>query len=55
LVAPRRSLHGKFELAAAHQIKPTLQTFPFSIEGIEKAVEVLNSGKMRYRGVLAWE
>lgn len=55
LVASRRSLDGILEFAAAHQITPTLQKFPFTAEGIENAVAVLKSGKMRYRGVVARE
>lgn len=53
--AARRSLHSLFAFVAEHNIHPTLQMFPMSIEGIESAVDVLNSGKMRYRGVLTWE
>ena len=52
LVAARQMHRDMLEFAAYHNIKPITQTFPMTVEGIEDAFETLNSGKMRYRGVL---
>ncbi|KAH8703640.1 putative alcohol dehydrogenase [Talaromyces proteolyticus] len=54
LTSSRRSLRRLFEFVAERDIHPTLQKFPMSVEGIETAAKVLDSGKMRYRGVLCW-
>jgi len=43
------------QFAAQHKIKPVLMEFPLSQEGITKAMETLNDGNMRYRGVLVPE
>ncbi|CRG89156.1 hypothetical protein PISL3812_06192 [Talaromyces islandicus] len=55
LTSSRRSLRGLFQFAAERNIHPMLQRFPMSIDGIETAARILNSGKMRYRGVLCWK
>ena len=39
--------------AAEHDIKPVVEVFPMTKDGAEKAIERLNSGKLRYRAVLA--
>ncbi|KAF2097724.1 GroES-like protein [Rhizodiscina lignyota] len=52
LVAPRFSHRNMLAFAARNGIKPIINEFPLSVEGIEKAFDVLNEGKMRYRGVL---
>jgi D-arabinose 1-dehydrogenase-like Zn-dependent alcohol dehydrogenase len=38
--------------AALHDIKPTIEKFPMSTEGIEESIKRLEDGTMRYRGVL---
>ncbi|KAF8851279.1 putative NADP-dependent alcohol dehydrogenase C 2 [Acephala macrosclerotiorum] len=35
-----------------HGVRPIVEEFPMSREGIEEAMRKLNSGRMRYRGVL---
>lgn len=40
------------EFAARHQIKPWIEEFPMTAEGIAKAFNRLEGGQMRYRGVL---
>lgn len=52
LVASRRSLRSLVEFAAEKKITPTTMTFPLDREGVEKAMQTLREGKMRYRGVL---
>ncbi|KAJ9623307.1 hypothetical protein H2204_011213 [Knufia peltigerae] len=52
LVATRQIHREMLEFAALHHIKPIIQTFPMSLEGVNKAFETLEAGKMRYRGVL---
>ncbi|RKL19225.1 hypothetical protein BFJ68_g3500 [Fusarium oxysporum] len=41
--------------SALHGIKPIIETFPFTEDGINEAMEKLRQGRMRYRGVLAME
>ncbi|KIW04055.1 uncharacterized protein PV09_04873 [Verruconis gallopava] len=55
LVAARQIHKEMLEFAAQHGIKPITQTFPLNKEGISQAFETLESGKMRYRGVLVAE
>lgn len=55
LVASRHSTRALLEFAAKKKIFPTTQTFPFTKSGIEEAMQVLRTGKMRYRGVLIRE
>ncbi|KAJ5591447.1 Polyketide synthase enoylreductase [Penicillium hispanicum] len=52
LVASRRSLRSLMQFAADKKIAPTSMTFPLTHSGLEKALETLRNGKMRYRGVL---
>lgn len=35
-----------------HDIKPSIERFPMTVEGITNAFERLEGGKIRYRGVL---
>jgi D-arabinose 1-dehydrogenase-like Zn-dependent alcohol dehydrogenase len=37
---------------ALHKVKPISEKFPMTAEGIEQALEKLNKGSMRYRGVM---
>lgn len=43
------------DFAARINIYCIKEKFPMTLEGVKAAVEKLKSGKMRYRGVLAWE
>ncbi|KAI9739065.1 MAG: hypothetical protein M1834_007277 [Cirrosporium novae-zelandiae] len=48
-----RAVHTQMlEFAARKGIKPQIMKFPYTLEGVEKAFETLESGKMRYRGVI---
>jgi D-arabinose 1-dehydrogenase-like Zn-dependent alcohol dehydrogenase len=38
--------------SAAHGVKPAIEKFPMSEEGLAEALGKLNANKMRYRGVL---
>lgn len=38
--------------AAKHNIRPIIQEFPASVEGVTEALEKLDKGEIRYRGVL---
>lgn len=40
------------EFAASHGIKPVLEKFPLTEEGIDASFKKLRDGEMRYRGVL---
>lgn len=52
LVAAREIHREMLDFAATHDIRPIIETFPMSKEGVEQAFEKLESGSMRYRGVL---
>jgi D-arabinose 1-dehydrogenase-like Zn-dependent alcohol dehydrogenase len=47
--------HEMLSFSALHKIKPIIETFAFTEDGINEAMEKLRLGKMRYRGVLAME
>jgi len=55
LVAARKVHHEMLQFAALHGIKPVIQTFPMTKEGVEECFKTLEEGKMRYRGVLVAE
>lgn len=40
------------KFAARHQIKPWVEEFPMTEEGLEEAFDKLESGQMRFRGVV---
>ncbi|KAJ9614519.1 hypothetical protein H2200_002656 [Cladophialophora chaetospira] len=52
LVAAREIHREMLEFAAIHNIKPIVQTFPLTQDGVIDAFQRLEDGKMRYRGVL---
>ena len=53
LVAARQVQRDMLVFAAHHQIKPIIEQFPMTQQGITDCMDKLQSGKMRYRGVLA--
>jgi D-arabinose 1-dehydrogenase-like Zn-dependent alcohol dehydrogenase len=55
LVASRGIHDDMLRFAAHNEIKPVIETFSFTEEGFAQALERLNSGKLRYRGVLVAE
>lgn len=53
VVVGSRQIHREMlQFAATQGIKPIIQTFPMTKQGIEQCFEALEGGKMRYRGVL---
>jgi D-arabinose 1-dehydrogenase-like Zn-dependent alcohol dehydrogenase len=52
LTASRSTINKLLDFVAQHNIVPTVETFPMTVEGAEEAIEKLKTGKMRYRGVL---
>jgi D-arabinose 1-dehydrogenase-like Zn-dependent alcohol dehydrogenase len=46
------SLKAMLEFAAKHDIKPTIEKFPLTKQGVIDAMQKLRDGKVRYRGVL---
>ncbi|KAL1875405.1 hypothetical protein Daus18300_003144 [Diaporthe australafricana] len=52
--ASRRNHDEMLAFAARNQIKPWVEVFPMSENGLKEAFERLENGEMRYRGVLAW-
>ncbi|KAB8300934.1 hypothetical protein EYC80_002859 [Monilinia laxa] len=51
LVAARHIHRDMLAFAAHHNIRPIIEEFPMSEEGIQEAMKKLEDGKMRYRGV----
>ena len=55
-IAPSRGTHIKMlRFSAFHDIKPIVQTFPLTAEGLEDAMDKLRRGQVRYRAVLVAE
>lgn len=52
LVAARHIHNQMLAFSALHNIAPILEKFPMTKEGITEAMDKLNNGGMRYRGVL---
>jgi D-arabinose 1-dehydrogenase-like Zn-dependent alcohol dehydrogenase len=40
------------DFVVSHRIKPAIEKFPFSVDGINKAFDKLDRGTIRYRAVL---
>lgn len=53
--ASRENHIRMLEFAARHKLKPWIEAFPMSAEGVAEAFEKLEQGGMRYRGVLVVE
>lgn len=51
VVAPRYIHNRMLEFAALHQIKPVINKFPMSEEGINEGIEKLGKGEIHFRGV----
>jgi D-arabinose 1-dehydrogenase-like Zn-dependent alcohol dehydrogenase len=51
IVASRYIQNRMLEFSALHKIAPILEKFPMTEEGINEAMDKLNEGNMRYRGV----
>lgn len=51
-IAPVASIQAMLAFAAKHSIKPQIEKFPMTQDGISKAMQKLRDGNMRYRGVL---
>ncbi|KAF5348668.1 hypothetical protein D9758_006803 [Tetrapyrgos nigripes] len=54
-LATRHMQYKMLEFAGRNQIHAMVEKFPMTVEGVNAAVHRLQSGKMRYRGVLSWE
>jgi len=52
LVAARQVQREMVAFAAHHQIRPIIEQFPMTVDGIQRAMKKLEDGKMRYRGVV---
>jgi D-arabinose 1-dehydrogenase-like Zn-dependent alcohol dehydrogenase len=63
MIGKELSIHGScsstpdevqtmLQFAVKHNIKPSVELFPMTVEGISNAFERLEKGKLRYRGVL---
>ena len=52
LVAPRNQHRQMLDFAALHQIKPIVEEFPMTEDGIKKAMDKLDRGEVYYRAVL---
>lgn len=52
MIATKQGYRDMLEFAVQHKIKSVNQEFPMTLEGINEALAALETGKMRYRGVL---
>jgi D-arabinose 1-dehydrogenase-like Zn-dependent alcohol dehydrogenase len=52
LVATRTVHREMLAFAAVHGVRPVIQTFPMTEEGIKEALDKLDKGKVQYRAVL---
>lgn len=52
--ASKRNHVDMLEFVARNRIKPWVEVFPMSADGLQMAFDKLESGSIRYRGVLAW-
>jgi len=50
--ASRRNHIEMLKFVARHGIKPQIEEFPMTLDGVAEAFQRLEEGKMRYRGVL---
>ena len=50
--AHRQSIKDMLDFAAKHHVRPKLQLFGFGPEPLQEAMDVLEKGGMRYRGVI---
>ncbi|KAK9311459.1 chaperonin 10-like protein [Lipomyces starkeyi] len=55
LIAPRNQHRQMIDFAALHQIKPIVEKFPLTEEGIKEAMDKLDRGEVYYRAVLVPE
>lgn len=52
-IIPSRYVHKRMlDFALLHKIKPVIQKFPMTVKGIEEAMDKLDKGEIRYRGVI---
>lgn len=54
-VASRRSIRRLLDFVVLHGIRPITMSFPLNKDGIQRAFQVLEEGRMRYRAVLVAE
>ncbi|KAM3541305.1 putative formaldehyde dehydrogenase AdhA [Beauveria bassiana] len=52
LPAPPALHREMLEFASLHSVLPMIETFPFTKDGIDEAMEKLRQGRMRYRAVV---
>lgn len=52
LIASVASVQAMLAFAAKHGVRPQIEKFAMTPEGVTEAMEKLREGKMRYRGVL---
>lgn len=55
VVAPRYIQNRMLEFAALHKIEPIMEKFPMNEKSINEAMDKLNEGNVRYRGVFVPE
>jgi D-arabinose 1-dehydrogenase-like Zn-dependent alcohol dehydrogenase len=53
LVGRPEEFDDMLAFAAEHDVRPIVEQFPMTEEGVAQAIEKLSSGSIRYRAVLA--
>jgi D-arabinose 1-dehydrogenase-like Zn-dependent alcohol dehydrogenase len=54
-IAPKHLHRRMLDFAAYHEIKPVLQMWPMTLQGIKEVFKRLDENTMRYRGVVVAE
>lgn len=52
-VCNRNEYDDMFRFAVRHKIKPTIEEYPMTEDGLNDAVDALKHGKVHYRAVVA--
>ena len=51
-IASRVAVRKMLRFVSLHRIRPIIMTWPMTKDGIQAAFQILEQGKMRYRGVI---
>ncbi|PYI03359.1 NADP-dependent alcohol dehydrogenase [Aspergillus sclerotiicarbonarius CBS 121057] len=53
-ISSRYPQNKMIDFAARHKIHSIVERYPMTLEGVTQALDRLQSGKMRYRGLISW-
>jgi D-arabinose 1-dehydrogenase-like Zn-dependent alcohol dehydrogenase len=55
VIAPRSTNIDMLKFASDNGIRPIVQQFPLSVQGITKAMDLMKEGKLEYRAIFVAE